>query len=74
MSEIEEIVKLARAVESNPDYVGVLSTGERIVVALLFNRIDWLPEGYTNVLDGIARLGETWFVAVLAAHQIGWRS
>ena len=33
------------------DELSTLSTGEQIIAALLYNRLDWLPEGYDHVLS-----------------------
>jgi hypothetical protein len=36
--------------------IGVLSTGEQICVALVLNRPDLLPGGYTHILEAVDRL------------------
>ena len=64
-NEITRVVKMIRADEKN---VGLLSTGEVIAAALLFNRVDWLPSAYRHPLDAIDRLGSSWLGMVLDYH------
>jgi hypothetical protein len=66
------VVELARNAERNPDGVGVLSTGEHCAVALLCNRPDFLPAGY-SMLDAVDRLEGDWIIACLQANRDGWR-
>ena len=66
MNEIERIVGMIEADEEN---IGVLSCGEQIAAALIFNRLDWLPEGYKHPLDAIDRLGSNWLQMVMDYHQ-----
>lgn len=66
MNEIERIVDMIKADEGN---IGVLSCGETIAAALLFNRMDWLPVGYKHPLDAIDRLGSNWLEMVMVYHQ-----
>lgn len=75
------IERMAKGAAAHPDYedskleasrdpsrfIGVLSTGERLVVCLVLNRSDWLNFlGYT-MLDAIDRVGEEWMAA---AHVV----
>jgi hypothetical protein len=66
MNEIERIAAMIAADEEN---IGVLSCGETIAAALLFNRLDWLPVGYKHPLDAIKRLGPNWLQMVMDYHQ-----
>jgi hypothetical protein len=54
-------------VEKDEARIGVFSTGERIAVALVLNRVDLL-EGYT-VLEAVERLGPEWTRAALAVQR-----
>lgn len=56
-------------IEADERNVGVLSCGEQIAAALLFNRLDWLPDAYKHPLDAIDRLGLDWFVMVMDYHR-----
>lgn len=67
----EMILHMVERVEANEDRFGVLSTGEKIAVALVLDRRDLLQEvngGYT-ILEAIDRLGETWTAAAIAAQK-----
>ena len=66
MNEIERIVDMIKAGEDNID---VLSCGETIAAALLFNRPDWLPSAYKHPLDAIDRLGQNWLEMVMDYHK-----
>ncbi|CAG0991420.1 hypothetical protein ANRL2_03224 [Anaerolineae bacterium] len=66
MNEVERLVAMIETDESN---IGVLSCGEAIAAALLFNRLEWLPTAYKHPLDAIDRLGPTWLRMVMAYHR-----
>lgn len=53
--------------------IGVLRTGERIAVALLCRRLDWLKSEFRHPLDAIDRLGLDDLKNVIAIHRSGWR-
>lgn len=53
---------------------GVLSTGERLAVALVLNRPDWLQEESWTLLDAVSRVGDTWLSAAILVHRDGWDS
>lgn len=55
-TEIDRIVEVVEA--GTP--VEVLSTGEQIAAAFLFNRMDWLPSPYRDPIEALDRLGESW--------------
>lgn len=63
------IARMVDRVEQDPRRIGVLSTGEQIAVALVLNRTDLLPDGYTHVLDAIDRLGWDWQCAAIAVMK-----
>jgi hypothetical protein len=49
--------------------LGVLSTGEKLVVALLLNRPDWLAEMDYTLADAIERVGPEWVRLIPAAAR-----
>lgn len=64
-NEIARVVSIMEADEKN---IGLLSPGEAIAAALIFNRMEWLPDGYRHPLDAIDRLGSNWMELVLEHH------
>jgi hypothetical protein len=58
------------ALRVDPQGFGVLSTGEKIAVALVLDRYDLL-DGY-GMLDAVDRLGPEWFAAALYVKRNGW--
>ena len=61
MNAVERVAQRIEAGES----AGVMSCGEQIAAALIYNRMDWLPSDYNHVLDAIDRLGTNWFAMVM---------
>lgn len=51
---------------------GVLSTGERIAVAIVLNRHDLLDEAWGTILESVHRLGRQWTEAALYVQRNGW--
>jgi hypothetical protein len=51
---------------------GVLSTGERIAVALVLERYDLLQRAWGHVLESVHRLGPVWTEAALRVQRYGW--
>lgn len=60
-----------RAVEADDRIIGVYSMGEICAVALIMNRMELLPQGYT-ALDAVDRIGENWFAFCLSIQRDGW--
>jgi hypothetical protein len=48
---------------------GVLSTGERIAVAMVLNRKDLLERAWGTMLESVHRLGPEWTVAALSVQR-----
>jgi hypothetical protein len=67
MSESEHLLRKAReALVGGHDAWAVQSTGEKVAVALVLNRADWLAEyGYT-IAEAIDRAGPEWVRAIPA--------
>jgi hypothetical protein len=60
-----------RMVVADESLFGVLSTGERIAVALVLDRPDLL-EFWGTMLDAVDRLGPDWTQAALRVQRYGW--
>lgn len=63
-----EIGHRVDAVRADEGRIGVFSMGERIAVALVLDRRDLLPKGYT-MLEAIERLGPDWTRAARLVQQ-----
>ena len=50
----------------------VLSSGEKIAVALVLNRYDLLQQAWGTVLASVDRLGPEWAKAALRVQRLGW--
>lgn len=61
-----------RTVLADQDAFGVLSTGERIAVALVLNRYDLLESTWGTILEAVDRLGPLWIEAALRVQRQGW--
>jgi hypothetical protein len=62
---VRRIADLVQQFEGNERSIGVLSTGEEIALALVLNRRDLLPDGYTHVLHAVDRLDDDWLKAAI---------
>lgn len=51
---------------------GVLSTGERIAVAVVLDRYDLLQRAWGTIAEAIDRLGPLWTEAALRVQRHGW--
>jgi hypothetical protein len=68
-TQIRAKVKMVAADETT---FGVLSTGERIAVALVLERYDLLQRAWGPVLESVDRLGPVWTAAALRVRRHGW--
>jgi len=68
-AHIRAKVKMVAADETT---FGVLSTGERIAVALVLERYDLLQRAWGHVLESVHRLGPLWTEAALRVQRYGW--
>ena len=65
------IARMVEAVERDEAHFAVLSTGEKLAVALVLDRHDLMQSErfrYT-MLEAVDRLGEAWFAAALAVQK-----
>jgi hypothetical protein len=60
-----------RMVEADESLFGVLSSGERIAVALVLDRPD-LVKWWGTMLEAVDRLGPEWTQAALRVQRGGW--
>jgi hypothetical protein len=68
-AQIRAKVKMVVADETS---FGVLSTGERIAVALVLERYDLLQRAWGHMLESVHRLGPLWTEAALRVQRHGW--
>jgi hypothetical protein len=68
----EQIRAKVKMVAADETTFGVLSTGERIAVALVLERYDLLQRAWGPVLESIDRLGSVWTDAALRVQRRGW--
>jgi hypothetical protein len=61
-----------RMVASDERLFGVLSTGERIAVAVVLDRYDLLQKCWGTIAESIYRLGDVWTLAALRVQRNGW--
>jgi hypothetical protein len=71
-SKIEALIRAKVCmVDFDEARFGVLSTGERIAVALVLDRPDLL-KFWGTMLDAVDRLGPEWTRAALRVQRDGW--
>jgi hypothetical protein len=68
-AQIRSKVKLLTADEAD---FGLLSTGERIAVALVLDRYDLLQRAWGRTLESVDRLGTLCLQAALRVQRQGW--
>ena len=56
--EIEKIIEVAIALNRTGN--SACSTGERIAAAFVLNRLEYLPEYYSDAVEAWDRLGTQW--------------
>lgn len=62
-----------RMVVADQNAFRVLSTGERIAVALVLDRYDLLDQVWGTMLEAVYRLGDEWTEAALRVQRNGWQ-
>lgn len=72
MAAVDQIRHKVQTVEDDESYFGVLSTGEKIAVALVLDRYD-LVKSYGTMLQAVDRLGQDWLEAALYVQRNGWK-
>lgn len=61
-----------RMIVADEALFGVLSSGERIAVALVLDRYDLLRRAWGTIAESIHRLGPEWTEAALRVQRNGW--
>lgn len=65
-----QILGCVRSVMADERHFGVLSTGEKIAVALVLEKPEWLKRaGWPNVLEAVDRLGHEWLDAAVRVQR-----
>jgi len=67
--EVEKIIEVAN--ELNRTGNTAASTGERIAAAFVINRMDYLPDMYSDVVEAWDRLDHQWKCYVRAIKRSG---
>ena len=62
-----------RMVEADEARFSVLSTGEKIAVAFVFDRYDLLQRVWGTMAECVHRLGPAWTEAALRVQRHGWQ-
>ncbi|MEO7326594.1 MAG: hypothetical protein ABIW82_17370 [Dokdonella sp.] len=69
--DFEHLLKKARdAAAGGHDAWRVQSTGEKLAVALVLNRADWLAEMQYTLAEAIDRVGMTWIRYIRTVERI----
>jgi hypothetical protein len=72
LSAARQIRNKVLMVATDGTQFGVLSTGERIAVAMVLNRHDLLDRAWGTILESVHRLGPEWIAAALYVQRNGW--
>lgn len=76
MSELDaaarQILEKVRMIVADEQRFGVLSTGERIAVAVVLDRYDLLQRAWGTIAEAVYRLGPLWTEAALRVQRNGW--
>jgi len=68
-----QIREKVQMVAHNARSFGVLSTGERIAVALVLDRYDLVQKTWGSMLEAVHRLGPEWTLAALRIQRQAWQ-
>lgn len=69
---IAQIRRGVRRVLADETCFGVLSSGERIAIALVLDRHDLLEQAWGTIAESVHRLGPAWTEAALQLQREGW--
>lgn len=61
-----------RMIVADETLFGILSSGERIAVALVLDRYDLLQRAWGTIAESVHRLGPEWTEAALRVQRGGW--
>ncbi len=68
-----QILEKVRMFLADETRFGVLSTGERIAVAVVLNRYDLIQSAWGTIAEVVDRLGPMWTQAALRVQRNGWQ-
>lgn len=68
----DQIRAKVRMVVADESSFGVLSSGEKIAVAMVLDRYDLVKVSWGTMLAAADRLGQTWLRAALQVQRDGW--
>jgi hypothetical protein len=71
LAAIKQIRAKVRTVVADGTQWSILSTGEKIAVAMVLNRNDLLDRAYGSILECVDRLGRDWTTAALHVQREG---
>ena len=68
--QIEKIIEVANCLQATGSTAA--STGERIAAAFVLNRLDYLPDTYSDAVEAWDRLGGDWqdYVRLIKGHYM----
>lgn len=72
-SATQQILEKVRMFLADETRFGVLSSGERIAVAVVLDRYDLIQRAWGTVAEAIYRLGPLWTEAALRVQRNGWQ-
>ncbi|MHB1873135.1 MAG: hypothetical protein ACYCT1_20155 [Steroidobacteraceae bacterium] len=68
-----QILEKVRMFLADETRFGVLSSGERIAVAVVLDRYDLIQRAWGTIAEAVDRLGPTWTQAALRVQRNGWQ-
>jgi hypothetical protein len=68
-----QILEKVRMFLADETRFGVLSTGERIAVAVVLDRYDLIQRAWGTIAEAVDRLGPLWTQAALRVQRNGWQ-
>lgn len=69
---VGQIRKKVRLVLADEEEFGSLTTEERIAVALVLDRHEWLLCAWGTIVESINRLDPEWIMSALHVQRMGW--
>jgi hypothetical protein len=68
-----QILEKVRMFLADETRFGVLSSGERIAVAVVLDRYDLIQRAWGTIAEAVDRLGPLWTQAALRVQRNGWQ-
>ncbi len=70
---VAHIREKVQMIDADEALFGVLSSGERIAVAIVLDRYDLIQRAWGTIAEAVYRLGPQWTEAALRVQRDGWR-